>query len=71
VNATHVKKVPGNKTDVKVVEWIAQLLECGLLRASFVPAVAIREIRDLTRYRKRLVHPNMRNWRRSGRRLSR
>ena len=55
VNATHVKKVPGRKTDVKDAEWLAQLLECGLLRASFVPPPVIRDLRDLTRYRKRLV----------------
>jgi transposase len=55
VNATHVKKVPGRKTDVKDAEWLAQLLECGLLRGSFVPPRPIRELRDLTRYRKRLI----------------
>ena len=55
VNATHVKKVPGRKTDVKDAEWLAQLLECGLLRDSFVPPRPIRELRDLTRYRKRLI----------------
>ena len=55
VNATHVKKVPGRKTDVKDAEWLAQLGECGLLRASFVPPEAIRDLRDLTRYRKKLV----------------
>lgn len=48
VNATHVKKVPGRKTDVKDAEWLAQLLECGLLRGSFVPPKPIRELRDLT-----------------------
>ena len=51
VNARHVKAVPGRKTDVKDSSWLAQLLECGLLRASFVPPPAIRELRDLTRYR--------------------
>lgn len=55
VNATHVKKVPGRKTDVKDAEWLAQLGECGLLRASFVPPEPIRDLRDLTRYRKKLV----------------
>jgi transposase len=60
VNATHVKKVPGRKTDVKDAEWLAQLLECGLLQASFVPPVVIRDLRDLTRYRKRLVHDRAR-----------
>ncbi len=52
VNAAHMKNVPGRKTDVNDAEWIAQLLEHGLLRASFVPPPAIRELRDLTRYRK-------------------
>ena len=55
VNAAHIKNVPGRKTDAKDGAWIAQLLECGLLRGSFVPPPAIRELRDLTRYRKRLV----------------
>jgi transposase len=53
LNATHVRKVPGRKTDVKDAEWIAQLLECGLLRGSFVPPEVIRDLRDLTRDRKR------------------
>jgi transposase len=60
VNAQHVKKVPGRKTDVKDAEWIAQLLECGLLRGSFVPPPVIRDLRDLTRYRKRLVQDRTR-----------
>jgi transposase len=60
VNATHVKKVPGRKTDVKDAEWIAQLLECGLLRGSFVPPEVIRDLRDLTRYRKRLIQDRAR-----------
>jgi len=55
VNARHVKMVPGRKTDVKDAEWLAQLLECGLLRGSFVPPVAVRDLRDLTRLRKALV----------------
>jgi transposase len=54
-NAQHVKKVPGRKTDVKDAEWIAELLCHGLLRSSFVPPKAIRELRDLTRYRRKLV----------------
>jgi transposase len=54
VNARHVKMVPGRKTDVKDCEWLAQLLECGLLRASFVPPRPIRDLRDLTRLRKTL-----------------
>jgi transposase len=52
VNAAHIQRVPGRKTDVQDSEWIAQLLEHGLLRGSFVPPVPIRELRDLTRYRK-------------------
>jgi transposase len=56
VNARHIKGVPGRKTDVRDCEWLAQLLECGLLRGSFVPPQAIRDLRDLTRFRKGLVH---------------
>ena len=55
VNPGHIKKVPGRKTDVKDCEWIAQLLQHGLLRASFVPPRPIRELRDLTRQRSQLV----------------
>src|SRR5437588_150408 len=54
-NAQHIKKVPGRKTDVKDAEWIADLLCHGLLRSSFVPPKPIRELRDLTRYRRKLV----------------
>src|SRR5499427_2116769 len=54
-NAQHVKKVPGRKTDVKDAEWLADLLCHGLLRPSFVPPKSIRELRDLTRYRRKLV----------------
>lgn len=54
-NAQHVKKVPGRKTDVKDAEWIADLLCHGLLRSSFVPPKPIRELRDLTRYGRKLV----------------
>jgi len=55
VNAQHVKILPGRKSDVLDAEWLAELLEHGLLRGSFVPPAEIRELRDLTRYRKRLV----------------
>jgi transposase len=55
VNAQHIKNVPGRKTDVKDCEWIAQLLQCGLLRGSFVPPAEIRQLRDLTRQRTQLV----------------
>jgi transposase len=55
VNARHVKMLPGRKTDVADAAWLAELLEHGLLRGSFVPPAAIRDLRDLTRYRKRLI----------------
>jgi transposase len=55
VNAQHLKQVPGRKTDVKDAEWIAQLLQYGLLSASFVPPPEIRELRDLTRQRTQIV----------------
>lgn len=55
-NAKHVKNVPGRKTDFKDAEWLAQLLRCGLIEGSFVPPEDIRDLRDLTRYRKKLVH---------------
>jgi transposase len=55
VNARHVKHVPGRKTDVKDCQWLAQLLQCGLLRGSFVPDRPQREMRDLTRNRSQLV----------------
>jgi transposase len=55
VNARHMKAVPGRKTDVKDCEWLADLLRHGLLRASFVPDRAQRELRELTRYRTALV----------------
>jgi len=55
VNAWHVKILPGRKTDVGDAAWLAELLEHGLLGGSFVPPGPIRELRDLTRYRKRLI----------------
>ena len=55
VNAQHIKAVPGRKTDQKDSEWIADLLQHGLLRSSFVPPTLTRELRDLTRYRVNLV----------------
>jgi transposase len=54
-NATHIKNVPGRKTDVKDSEWIADLLRHGLIRRSFVPPKPLRELRDLLRYRRKLV----------------
>lgn len=55
VNPSHVKALPGRKTDVKDCEWLADLLQHGLLRGSFVPPTAIQDLRDLTRYRTELV----------------
>jgi transposase len=55
VNAQHIKQVPGRKTDVKDCQWIAQLLQHGLLKASFVPPRPTRELRDLTRQRTQLI----------------
>jgi transposase len=60
VNAAPMRNVPGRKTDVQDCAWIAQLLEHGLLRGSFVPPVPIRELRDLTRYRKVLIQERVR-----------
>jgi transposase len=54
-NAQHIKAVPGRKTDIKDAEWIADLLQHGLLHASFVPARSQRELRELTRYRSSLT----------------
>jgi transposase len=54
-NAHHVKNLPGRKTDMKDAQWIAKLLRCGLINKSFVPPTDIRELRDLTRYRKKIV----------------
>jgi transposase len=55
VNAKHVKQVPGRKTDVKDAEWIAQLLQHGLLKASYIPEAPQRNLRDLVRYRTKLI----------------
>jgi transposase len=55
VNPGHMKDVPGRKADIKDCQWIAQLLQHGLLRGSFVPPKPIRELRDLTRQRSQLV----------------
>jgi transposase len=59
-NAAHVKHLPGRKTDTIDAAWLAQLLAHGLLRASFVPPPPIRELRDLTRYRKALIYERTR-----------
>jgi transposase len=55
VNAQHIKHVPGRKTDMKDAEWIATVLQHGLVRGSFIPPQEIRELRELTRYRTTLV----------------
>jgi len=59
-NAAHVKNVPGRKTDASDAQWLCQLLEHGLLRGSFVPPKPIRELRDLSRYRKTLIKERQR-----------
>lgn len=59
-NAQHVKNVPGRKTDVADSIWLTQLLECGLLHGSFVPPRVIQQLRDLTRYRKKLIEERAR-----------
>jgi transposase len=60
LNAHHLRNVPGKKTDVQDAEWIAQLVEHGLVRPSFVPPREIRELRDLTRYRKAKIEERTR-----------
>jgi transposase len=55
VNAQHLKAVPGRKTDVKDSEWLADLWRHGLVKASFIPPQPVRELRELTRYRKTLI----------------
>jgi len=60
VNPQHMKAVPGRKTDIKDSEWIADLLRHGLLTPSFIPPKPIRQLRELTRYRKTLVQERAR-----------
>ena len=60
VNAAHIKQVPGRKTDVRDCQWIAELLEHGLLRGSFVPPPVIRDLRELTRYRRTQIQERTR-----------
>ncbi len=55
VNSRHVKILPGRKTDVGDAAWLAELLEHGLLRGSFIPPDQVRKMRDVTRYRKKLI----------------
>jgi transposase len=60
VNPAHFRNLPGRKTDVQDSEWLAQLLECGLLRGSFIPPADIARLRDLTRYRTKIVQERVR-----------
>jgi transposase len=60
VNVQHIKAVPGRKTDTKNAEWIADILQHGLLKASFIPSAPQRELRDLTRYRVSLTYERAR-----------
>ena len=60
VNPAHFKNLPGRKTDVQDSEWLAQLLECGLLRGSFIPPADIAKLRDLTRYRSKIIGERVR-----------
>lgn len=60
VNAQHLKNVPGRKTDIKDAQWIAQCLQLGLLRPSFIPGRPQRELRELTRGRKSLIEDQAR-----------
>jgi transposase len=60
VNASHVKNVPGRKSDPADARWLAKLMRYGLLQASFIPPVAQRDLRDLTRYRTKLVQERAR-----------
>jgi transposase len=61
LNAYHLKAVPGRKTDVRDAGWIAQLMEMGLVRPSFVPPPAVRRLRNLTRYRLAVMHDRTRD----------
>jgi len=54
-NAAHVKNVPGRKTDAVDAAWLAELLECGLLKGSFIPPEDIKAVRDVIRYRRKIV----------------
>jgi transposase len=60
VNAQHIKFVPGRKTDVNDAQWIAELLQHGLLKASYIPPVAQRDLRELIRYRTSLIQERTR-----------
>ena len=60
VNARHIKQVPGRKSDIRDCQWIAQLLQHGLLKGSFIPPRSQRDLRDLTRYRTQLADEKVR-----------
>lgn len=60
VNPQHIKAVPGRKTDVRDAEWIAELLQHGLLRGSFIPERGQRELRELVRYRTQVIREHAR-----------
>jgi transposase len=60
INAQHVKNVPGHKTDVTDLEWLAELMLHGLLKPSFIPPKPQRALRDLTRYRTKLIEERAR-----------
>ena len=64
LNPTHVKAVSGRKTDVRDAQWLAKLVECDMVAGSFVPPRAIRELRDVTRYRRRVAEESGREWQR-------
>src|ERR1700758_3607990 len=63
-NAAHIKNVPGRKTDMNDAMWIADLLACGLIKASFVPNEGVQELRGLTRTRKQLIREQTRHMQR-------
>jgi len=65
-NPGHIKNVPGRKTDLVDAEWLAQLLECGLLRGSFIPPVQIKAVRDVLRYRRKVVQSRGAEYQRLG-----
>src|SRR5215472_5827469 len=69
-NAAHLKNVPGRKSDINDATWIADLLACGLVKASFVPGEPIQELRALTRTRKQLVREQTRHGQRIDKTLS-
>ncbi len=65
-NAAHVKNVPGRKTDAAGASWLAELLECGLLKGSFIPPAQIKAVRDVIRYRRKIVQGRAPETRRLG-----